>query len=615
MNKKQKRSLLQIILSAVLLAAAVLIPSNGIVKLLIFLVPYLIVGRDILWKACRNIFHGEIFDENFLMSLATIGAFCLGEYSEAVFVMLFYQIGELFQSYAVEQSRKSISSLMDIRPDYANIETSDGTLKQVDPDEINIGDIIVVKSGEKIPLDGEVIKGTASINTAALTGEALPQEVAPGDSVISGCINNNGLLHIKVNKSFGESTVSKILDLVENAAGKKSRSENFITRFSRFYTPIVVISAVLLSLLPPLLFSQPWSTWIERALIFLVISCPCALVVSVPLSFFSGIGLSSKKGILVKGANYLEKLKSTETIIFDKTGTLTKGSFAVTAVHPQDISKEQLLEYAVLAEYYSNHPISTSLQLEYNSPIDADRISGYQEIAGHGVKAVIDGNENVAVGNDKLMESVSSKWKSCRKIGTTIHISVNGKYAGHIVISDEVKPESYDAIKSLKEMGISNIVMLTGDSSEVGKSVADDLGIPTVYSQLLPEDKVNRTEELLESSAGSVAFVGDGINDAPVLSRADIGIAMGGLGSDAAIEAADIVIMDDNPAKIPLAIRISKKTVQIVKQNIVFSLVIKIVVLMLGALGFTNMWAAIFSDVGVMVLAVLNAMRILRLHK
>lgn len=613
MQRKQKKNLLRIILSVVLLIAAVLIPAEGVWELILFLLPYLVIGYDILWRAVRNIAHGQVFDENFLMTIATIGALCLGDYAEGVFVMLFYQVGEFFQSYAVGRSRKSISALMDIRPDYANIE-KDGALVQVDPEEVSVGDIIVVKAGEKVPLDGVVSEGSSSLDTAALTGESLPRTVDAGGSVISGCINQTGLLRIRVTKPFGESTVSKILDLVENASTKKAKAENFITKFARYYTPVVVIAAVLLAVLPPLIIGGNWGEWIERALIFLVISCPCALVISIPLSFFGGIGGASKKGILVKGASYLEALSETETVVFDKTGTLTKGTFRVTAVHPDEISEADLVEYAALAESYSDHPISRSLKEAYGKETDSSRITEAKELAGHGIEAKVDG-KTVTVGNSKLMESVSIPWHDCHLTGTVVHVAVDGAYAGHIIISDEIKPDSAAAIKGLKENGVRKTVMLTGDSKAVGESVAKELGLDSVYTELLPADKVGKVEELLTQTAGKgkLAFVGDGINDAPVLSRADIGIAMGALGSDAAIEAADIVIMDDQPSKIPMAIRHSKRTLKIVKQNIVFSLIVKAAVLVIGALGLTNMWTAIFADVGVMVLAVLNATRALRM--
>lgn len=613
MSRKLKKNIIRIILSVILLILAVLIPAEGIWKLILFLFPYLIIGYDILWRAVRNIAHGQVFDENFLMTIATIGALCLGDYAEGVFVMLFYQVGEFFQSYAVGRSRKSISALMDIRPDYANIE-KDGVIVKMDPEEVLPGDIILVKPGEKIPLDGTVREGSSALDTAALTGESLPRTAEVGGSVISGCINQTGVLRIEVTKPFGESTVSKILDLVENASAKKAKTENFITRFARYYTPVVVIAAALLAVLPPLITGGNWSEWIERALIFLVISCPCALVISIPLSFFGGIGGASKKGILVKGASYLEALAETDVVVFDKTGTLTKGTFRVTAVHPDEISESDLVEYAALAESYSDHPISHSLKEAYGKEMDGSRVTDAKELAGHGVQAKVDG-KTVNIGNSKLMESFFISWHDCHLSGTAVHVAVDGEYAGHLIISDEIKPDAAMAVKGLKESGVRKTVMLTGDSKAVGESVAKELGLHAVYTELLPADKVGKVEELLEETGrrGKLAFVGDGINDAPVLSRADIGIAMGALGSDAAIEAADIVIMDDKPSKIPLAILHSKRTLKIVKQNIVFSLVVKAAVLVIGALGLTNMWTAIFADVGVMVLAVLNATRALRM--
>ncbi len=611
MTRKQKKVLVRIIISAVLLAVAMLLPVKGVVKFIVYAVPYLVIGWDVLWKAIRNIAHGQIFDENFLMAIASIGAFATGEYSEAAAVILFYQIGELFQSCAVGKSRKSIASLMDIRPDYANIER-DGQLVQVDPEEISVGDTIVVKAGEKIPLDGIVIEGKSSVDTSALTGESLPRNVNQGDEVISGCINQSGLIKIQVSKPFGESTVSKILDLVENSSSKKAKAENFITKFARWYTPIVVISAVLLALLPPLVTGGDWSEWVHRALIFLVISCPCALVISVPLSFFGGIGGASKEGILIKGSNYMEVLANTEFVVFDKTGTLTKGVFGVTSVHPEEISAEQLTEYSAYAESYSSHPIARSIENYYGKEIDSSRITSSEEISGHGIKAVIDGKE-ICVGNDKLMKSIGADYHPCHNVGTAVHVSIDGKYAGHIIISDGVKETSAEAIKALKAQGISKTVMLTGDSKTVGEDVAKKLGLDQVYTELLPANKVEKVEALLKEKSpnGALAFVGDGINDAPVLSRADVGIAMGAMGSDAAIEAADIVLMDDNPLKISTAISIAKRTLGIVRQNIVFALAVKLIVLLLGALGIANMWEAIFADVGVMIIAILNAMRAL----
>lgn len=612
MSRKQKKMLTRILASAVLFALSFLLPLSGVLRLFYFITVYAVVGWDVLWRAARNIAHGQVFDENFLMALATIGAFVLGEFPEAVEVMLFYQIGELFQSYAVGKSRQSITALMDIRPDYANIER-DGALEQVDPDEVAMGDIIVIKAGEKIPLDGVIIEGSSSLDTAALTGESLPREVAAGDDVISGCINQSGLLRVRVSKEFGESTVSKILDLVENSSSKKARAENFITKFARYYTPVVVIGAVLLALLPPLLLGGSWNTWIERALIFLVISCPCALVISIPLSFFGGIGGASKAGILVKGSNYLEALSETEIVVFDKTGTLTKGVFQVTAVHPDTLPESRLLELAALAESFSDHPISRSLRQAYGKPIDSSRVSDVEELSGHGVQARVDGLL-ICAGNGKLMDRTGVQWHDCHLTGTVVHIAVDGCYGGHIVISDTVKPDAAGAIAALKQMGIRQTVMLTGDARAVAEQTAGQLGLDSFHAGLLPADKVARVEELLEqkSAKGKLAFVGDGINDAPVLSRADIGIAMGGLGSDAAIEAADIVLMDDQPSKIASAMRISKKTLRIVKQNIVFSLGVKGLILLLGAVGLASMQAAIFADVGVMILAVLNASRALK---
>lgn len=605
----------RILASAALLVAAVLLPFEGIYRLAVFLIPYAVIGWDVLWKAARNIAHGQVFDENFLMAIATIGAFFTGEYPEGVAVMLFYQVGELFQGYAVGRSRKSIASLMDIRPDYANIER-EGKLIQVDPSEVAVGDVIVIKAGEKVPLDGVVLEGNSSLDTAALTGESLPREIEPGDDVISGCINQSGLLRVRVTKVFGESTVAKILNLVENSSSKKAKAENFITKFARYYTPCVVIGALLLAVLPPLFFGGEWSDWVHRALIFLVISCPCALVISVPLSFFGGIGGASKCGVLVKGGNYMEVLAKTDIVVFDKTGTLTKGVFNVTAIHPDTVSEAQLLELAALAESYSDHPISRSLKDAYNQEIDTARVGEVEEVAGRGVRAKVDG-KLVCVGNDKLMDERGVAWHPCHHIGTTVHVEVDGLYAGHIVISDEIKADAPDAIRALKEQGVQKTVMLTGDAKAVGESVAAQLGIDKAYTQLLPADKVARVEELLSQKApkSRLAFVGDGINDAPVLSRADIGIAMGAMGSDAAIEAADIVLMDDKPSKIAAAIEIAKKTLRIVRQNIIFALAVKALVLILGAFGMANMWEAVFADVGVSVIAILNAMRALRVEK
>lgn len=615
MTSKQKKHLIRILIGCVLFAAAYLLPVTGIWRLLVFLVPYGVAGWDVLWRAVRNIAHGQIFDENFLMALATVGAFCTSEFPEGVAVMLFYQIGEWFQSYAVGRSRKSIAALMNIRPDYANIE-QDGELVQVDPDQVAIGQVIVVKAGEKIPLDGVVLEGSSTVDTAALTGESLPREVQPGDDVISGCVNLSGLLRVRVTKVFGESTVAKILDLVENASSKKAQAENFITKFARWYTPCVVIGAVLLAVVPPLLLQGGWSDWIHRALIFLVISCPCALVISVPLSFFGGIGGASKCGILVKGGNYLEVLAKTDTVVFDKTGTLTKGVFNVTAIHPDRYTEMQLLELAALAESYSDHPISRSLKEAYGKEPDTARVQDVQELSGRGVQARIDG-QMVYVGNDKLMDQVGVCWHPCHRVGTTVHVAVEQTYVGHIVISDEIKQDAAQAINDLKAAGVSKTVMLTGDAKLVGEQVAQQLGLDEVYTELLPADKVEHVEQLLKQipPKGALAFVGDGINDAPVLSRADIGIAMGAMGSDAAIEAADVVLMDDQPSKIAVAIRIAKKTLRIVRQNIVFALAVKALVLVLGALGQANMWEAVFADVGVSVLAILNAMRALRVKK
>ncbi len=615
MSRKQTKTLCRILAGAVLLLAAVLIPAKGLLRLTLFLLPYLLVGGDVLFRAVRNILHGQVFDENFLMVVATIGAFCIGEYPEAVLVMVFYQVGEWFQSYAVGRSRASIASLMDIRPDHANVETADG-LRQVDPEEVAVGDVIVIKAGERIPLDGVVLEGRTTVNTAALTGESLPRETGPGDTVISGCINIGGLLRVEVSKPYGESTVAKILDLVENSSSKKAKAENFITRFARVYTPLVVIAAVLLAVLPPLLFQGGWSEWIQRALIFLVISCPCALVISIPLGFFGGIGGASRRGILVKGSNYLEALSRAEIVVFDKTGTLTRGTFSVTAVHPDVVPEERLLEFAALAESYSDHPISRSLREAYHKEIDSARVSDVEEIPGHGVTARVDGRF-VAAGNGKLMDRIGVPYRDCHRIGTIVHVAVDGSYAGHIVIADEVKPDAAEAVAALKRQGVRKTVMLTGDQPAVGESVAKILGIDEVHAGLLPADKVEHVEQLLKekSGRGTLAFVGDGINDAPVLSRADIGIAMGGLGSDAAIEAADVVLMDDKPSKIADAIRISRKTRRIVQQNIVFALGVKLLVLVLGACGYATMWEAVFADVGVSVLAILNAMRALRTEK
>ena len=619
MTRKQKKMLLRIAVSAVLLVAAVLIPYEGPWRFLLFLPAYFVIGWDVLWRAIRNIAHGQVFDENFLMALATVGAFCTGffgegEYPEAVFVMLFYQVGELFQSYAVGKSRKSIASLMDIRPDYANVER-EGKLIQVDPEEVAVGDAITVKAGERIPLDGVVLEGQSMVNTSALTGESVPRQVQPGDDVISGCVNQSGLLRVQVTKPFGESTVQKILDLVENSSSKKAKAENFITKFARYYTPIVVFGALALALVPPL-FLGDWVGWVQKALIFLVVSCPCALVISVPLSFFGGIGGASRQGILVKGGNYLEVLANTEIVVFDKTGTLTQGVFNVTAIHPEESSESSLLEMAALAESYSDHPISRSLKEAYGKEIDASRVGEVEEISGRGVRAQVDG-KTVCAGNDKLMEEIGVSWHPCHHVGTTVHVAVEGQYIGHIVISDQVKSDAKEAIAALKAQGVKKTVMLTGDAKAVGESVARDLGLDEAYTQLLPGDKVERVEALLSETSpkGKLAFVGDGINDAPVLSRADIGIAMGALGSDAAIEAADIVLMDDKPSKIAKAMEISKGTLRIVRQNIVFALAVKLLVPALTPFGLSNMWLAVFADVGVMVIAILNASRALQAGK
>lgn len=615
MTRKQKRLLFRIIVAAVLFAAGSLLPLGPTVEMGIFLVCYAVIGWDIVWKAVTNILHGQVFDENFLMTIATIGALILGEHSEGVAVMLFYQVGEWFQSYAVSKSRKSIASLMDIRPDYANVERN-GKLEQVDPDEVNIGDTIVVKPGERVPLDGKIIKGTSALDTSALTGESMPRDVEPGMEVISGCINQTGILTIQTTKKYGESTVAKILDLVENASDKKGKTENFISRFARYYTPIVVFAAIALAILPPLVTGQPFSVWIYRALTFLVISCPCALVISIPLSFFGGIGGASKIGVLVKGSNYLESLAHTEVVVFDKTGTLTKGSFAVSQIKAIDMKEEQLLELAAYAEDYSNHPISQSIQKAYGKKIDNSRISDVQEIAGHGVRAVIDG-KTVLAGNAKLMNRENIAYTPSDAIGTVIYLACNGKYAGYIVIEDEVKADAPVAIRALKEVGVRKTVMLTGDADAVGKKVAQKLGLDQAYTELLPADKVDRVEAMLKqtSEKGKLVFVGDGINDAPVLARADVGIAMGGLGSDAAIEAADVVLMTDEPSKISAVVRIARKTIRIANENIVFALGVKLLVLILGATGYANMWAAVFADVGVSVIAILNAIRAMRVKK
>ena len=625
MNRKQKKMLARILTAAAMLIALKLIPVTGVLQLALYLVAYLVIGYDILKKAWRGILNRQVFDENFLMAVATVGAFALaiisrsGDYVEAIAVMLFYQIGELFQSYAVGKSRRNISALMDIRPDYANIER-DGQLEKVDPDEVEIGSVIVVQPGEKVPLDGVILSGASSLNTSALTGESLPRDAKAGDEVISGCINITGVLRIQTTKAFGESTVSKILELVEDSSSHKSKSENFISKFARVYTPAVCYGALALAVLPPvvrLMLGHPaqWGDWIYRALTFLVISCPCALVISIPLSFFAGIGGASKEGVLIKGSNYLETLSQVKTVVFDKTGTLTQGVFEVSGVHHSEMENEKLLEYAALAECASSHPISKSLQRAYGKAIDRDRVRDIQEISGKGVSAVVDGHA-VLAGNDKLMALRGIPFIGCHSVGTIIHIAIDGQYAGHIVISDVVKPHAKEAIERLRHAGVEKTVMLTGDSRRVADQVAGALGVDEVHSELLPADKVAQVEKLLAGKGGKdkLAFVGDGINDAPVLSRADIGIAMGAMGSDAAIEAADVVLMDDDPLKIAKAIRISRKCIGIVYQNIVFALAVKFACLALGALGLANMWAAIFADVGVMVLAVLNAIRALRVH-
>ena len=637
MTNKQKKTLWRIIAAAVLLVWAMFGPTLwlpaglpfvsvgrtaadgtaafALVAWARFLIPYLVIGWDVLWRAVRNIAHGQVFDENFLMAIATVGALFIGEYAEAVFVMLFYQVGELFQSYAVGKSRQSIAELMEIRPDYANVER-DGAVEQVDPDEVEVGETILIKAGERVPLDGVVLEGRSDLDTAALTGESLPREVQSGDDVISGCVNLTGLLKVRVTRAFEESTVSKILDLVENAGSKKAKAENFITKFARYYTPAVVIAAVALAVLPPLIGAMTWSESLHRALIFLVISCPCALVISVPLSFFGGIGGASKAGVLVKGGAYLEVLSRTQIVVFDKTGTLTKGVFNVTAIHPETCGEDQLLELAALAESWSEHPIARSLREAYGKDVDAGRVADVEERSGRGVRAVVDGTE-IFVGNDKLMDDIGVSWHPCHRVGTTVHVASDGVYLGHIVISDEVKPDAQEAIAALKAAGVRKTVMLTGDAQAVGEDVARRLGLDEVHAQLLPAGKVERVEELLKevSPKGALAFVGDGINDAPVLSRADIGIAMGGLGSDAAIEAADIVLMDDKPSKIAHAIRIARRTLSIVRQNIVFALAVKLLVLVLSAVGLVSMWAAVFADVGVSVIAILNAMRALKAGK
>ena len=623
MNKKQKKRLYQIIACVIMIVAISIVGVSGVLKLALYLITYIIIGHDILKKAVKGIIKGQVLDENFLMAIATVGAFIMAIYSrsedylECVAVMLFYQIGELFQSYAVGKSRDNIAALMDIRPDYANI-MQDGELTRVDPEDVSVGSVIIVQPGEKVPLDGVVVKGSSSLNTAALTGESLPRDVAEGEEIISGCINMTGVIEVRTTKEFGDSTVSKILDLVENASSRKSKSEDFIKRFAKVYTPAVCIGALILATLPPVIShivigNSNWNIWFYRALTFLVVSCPCALVISIPLSFFAGIGGASHAGVLVKGSNYLEALSQVTTVVFDKTGTLTKGSFEVSGIHHNRLEEEKLLEYAALAECASSHPISRSLIDAYGKPLDRSRVSDIEEISGHGICARVDGH-NVLVGNDKLMKSYNVDYRDCHSVGTVIHVAIDNEYQGHIVISDVVKPEAKEAIAALKKLGIHNTVMLTGDSSKVAAAVADSLGIDRVLSELLPQDKVSELEKLLETKSpkDKLAFVGDGINDAPVLSRADIGIAMGAMGSDAAIEAADVVLMDDNPMQIAKAIKISKKCIGIVRQNITFALGIKFACLILSAVGIANMWLAIFADVGVMVIAVINAIRALK---
>ena len=623
MNKKQKKRLYQIIACVIMIVAISIVGVSGVLKLALYLITYIIIGHDILKKAVKGIIKGQVLDENFLMAIATVGAFIMAIYSrsedylECVAVMLFYQIGELFQSYAVGKSRDNIAALMDIRPDYANI-MQDGELTRVDPEDVSVGSVIIVQPGEKVPLDGVVVKGSSSLNTAALTGESLPRDVAEGEEIISGCINMTGVIEVRTTKEFGDSTVSKILDLVENASSRKSKSEDFIKRFAKVYTPAVCIGALILATLPPVIShivigNSNWNIWFYRALTFLVVSCPCALVISIPLSFFAGIGGASHAGVLVKGSNYLEALSQVTTVVFDKTGTLTKGSFEVSGIHHNRLEEEKLLEYAALAECASSHPISRSLIDAYGKALDRSRVSDIEEISGHGICAKVDGH-NVLVGNDKLMKSQNVVYRDCHSVGTVIHVAIDNEYQGHIVISDVVKPEAKEAIAALKKLGIHNTVMLTGDSSKVAAAVADSLGIDRVLSELLPQDKVSELEKLLEtrSPKDKLAFVGDGINDAPVLSRADIGIAMGAMGSDAAIEAADVVLMDDNPMQIAKAIKISKKCIGIVRQNITFALSIKFACLILSAVGIANMWLAIFADVGVMVIAVINAIRALK---
>ena len=622
MTKKQKKAMIRIIIAVVLVGLISLLPVKGYIRFALFMIPYLVIGYDILRKAVKGIMNRQVFDENFLMAVATIGATALGDCTEGVAVMIFYQVGELFQSYAVGKSRRNISELMDIRPDYANVETENGELEQVDPDEVEIGSVIVVQPGEKVPIDGVIIEGKSTLNTSALTGESLPREAEVNDEIVSGCINMTGVLRIKTTKEFGESTVSKILDMVENASSRKSRSENFISKFAHYYTPIVCYCAAALAVLPPLVsilflhIAPDWGEWIFRALTFLVISCPCALVISIPLSFFAGIGGASRSGVLVKGSNYMETLAQTSCVVFDKTGTLTQGVFAVSSIYPEGMSEDQLLEYAALAESYSSHPISRSLQKAYGKGIDKNRIADVEEISGNGVKAAIDGKE-VSVGNDKLMKKLGVSYKELNEVGTVVYVAVDQIFAGSILISDQPKPTAAAAIKALNKAGIRKTVMLTGDRRNVAEHVAKELGISEYYAELLPADKVSGVEKLLagQRSREKLAFVGDGINDAPVLSRADIGIAMGAMGSDAAIEAADIVLMDDDPMKIAKAIKIARKCIRIVYENIYFAIGIKVICLILGALGIANMWAAIFADVGVMVIAVLNAIRALSVKR
>lgn len=620
MSKKQKKNLTRIIVALIAYIVVILlvefIPLTGIVELVLYLAVGALIGWDVIWKAIRNISHGQIFDENFLMTVAAVGAFCLGEYKEAIAVLLFYQVGEWFQSYAVGKSRKSIAAAMDIRPEFANIQQADGSLKKVSPEEVQIGDIIAVKPGERVPLDGEIVEGTSALDTSALTGESVPRDVEVGQEVISGCINLTGILFVRVEKVYGESTVAKILDLVENSSAKKAKAENFITRFARYYTPIVCIAALILAVVPPLITGDPFSEWIYRALTFLVISCPCALVISVPLSFFGGIGGISKLGVMVKGSNYIEVLSKMDVVVFDKTGTLTKGSFEVTEICAKGIEEQELLELVAYAENYSSHPIAQSVLKSYGKEVDTSRISEYQELAGRGIKVLVDGKQ-VLAGNEKLMQEFGVTGLGEKPVGTTIYLSVEGEYKGYVLLEDEPKKDAKQAIKELKAEGIRETVMLTGDSAAVGEKVANNLGIDVVYTQLMPADKVEKVEELLANKGknSQVAFVGDGINDAPVLARADVGIAMGGLGSDAAIEAADVVIMNDEPSRIPAIRRAAQKTMRIVRQNIVFALGIKLIVLVLGALGIATMWAAVFADVGVSVIAILNAMRALQVPK